>query len=227
MGLSLGVVGLFYLQNKQSAVENVNFQSYQHQNKVSKKAIATVNEPESIKVIPSKVNREIAQRKPLPNDGRGPRPLRLRRVKKEPINSQKNAYDIKINGITLKHNFYAIKNDQDIPEDYKLIEEKLGFYIVETNLTPKDGLSIVTTEDSEEYAIFTGILKIKFKNILDSGDILSEYNGRVSEDYSHIKTILFQFDQFEETMQAFSELQNNPGVERVSVELLQYQRSSK
>lgn len=226
--LSIIVCLLYVFTGPANNPDQIDFLVYQHKNQIDFAKEARLESTKNEKTSNDDKNfREIAQRRPLPNPGRTVRPKPVVHQKNPSLEIEDSEYDISKNGITLKHNIFAIKNDQQLPSEYQLIEEKLGYYIVQTQNSPKDALGVVAIEGSKHYAIFTGVLKIKFFNIEQAGDIVADFPGRVSEDYSYINTLLVQFDQFEETMLAFDELKKHPGVSGIEIELLQFQRTSK
>ena len=230
--LVFSTVALFIYQNSDSFSDSTSYLSYQKKAKlrgqIANKENDSINSDKKIK-------REIAQRRELPSrsSGSGPFPKPLRRKKKEnSINSdnryyEESEFDIQVGDLTLKHDIYALKDTEEIPDDYTIIDKKLGHYIVKTNQTPKNALGIVAVAGSKSFAIFTGVLRITLYDYEDKDVVLNDFDGNTAHSYEHLNTVLFQFDQFEKTMLAFKDLEGRAEVKKVSIELLQYQRSSK
>lgn len=227
------VIGIVWYQLNPSRNE-IQFQIFVvNQDQPKKKPL---NQISSVKKVDTKKNtdnktrpiaRSVAQRTVTPS----PREIRPRPVRRSNINF--SDFAVNLDQLPFKDGFYrfeeihAIKEGDELPSEYQLIETKLGHHIIKTNLTPSNAAAVVLPEGSQSVAIFTGVLKIKFKDYQTGQGLLNDYPGFVTEEYAYISSLLFQMDSYEQTIEAYQQLKNHPEVENVEYELLQYARVPK
>ena len=104
---------------------------------------------------------------------------------------------------------------------------KNNYYIVEGDDAPRDALRVMENANTGEYAIFTGILKVKLENMSFLDEILTSYDCVVESSYPHINVAMIKFSEYELTLKAHNELQKIEWVKRSEVELLEYSRGSR
>jgi hypothetical protein len=138
-------------------------------------------------------------------------------------------------------NFYAISPEDYLPNNYEKVQELNGLFIVKYDGEMPDGsLAIVKNGDTNNLAVFTGILRVKLKDFDQASDLIDLVNeGIVSEDQKieanlnielqHIRVGSYQFSDYEDTMFTYDILQTEPFkdlVERVNIDLIEWKRNS-
>jgi hypothetical protein len=128
---------------------------------------------------------------------------------------------------SLLENLYAIKKSEvKDTEDLNIKEEKLGYYIVSSDLSiPEDAIRVVQNQETNTYAIFTGVLKVKLNDMAVVDSVLSDFSYDIQNTYEDINLVMYKFYTFDETMDAYNSLKNNSKVNRVTIDLLEYERS--
>jgi hypothetical protein len=133
----------------------------------------------------------------------------------------------------LAEELYAIKKSKiNDPSSLNILEEKLGYYIMESDSgIEDDAIRILQNQETNTYAIFTGILKVKLKDLKDIDSIFGDTSYEIKSTYDDINVVMYKFYNFEETMEAFDSLNSTPKVNskihRVTIELLEYERTHK
>lgn len=219
-----------FLSSKDEKRDLFSFVEF-HEKPSSKEKFKTKKFPlkneKQLKKFNKKNSRNIAQVRSAPYS----REIRPRKIPQKPaleISFARNMDDIEFkNGFYRFDDIHAIKEGEPLPDEYELIEKKLGHVIIRTNFTPDNACSIVIPEGSQTMAVFTGILKIKFVNYDEGLDFVNRLNGYVSKEFDYINSILFQLDSYEDTISAYKTLKSHPDVENVDYELLQYARVPK
>ena len=133
------------------------------------------------------------------------------------------------NGMSYKKlaGFYAVKKTADNEDSYAGADYKLGYFIVASE-TPITGASVVVeNSDTGALGIFTGIIKVKLKDLNEARQILSHQDYEVSKIYDHISVVFYQFDDFDITLNSLAEFREHPGVKRANIEVLEYVRREK
>ena len=142
----------------------------------------------------------------------------------------------------LLENYFAVPKTDFVPQDLKFYQEMQGVYIVEsTNGKPIDALSVLSIEGTDRVAIFTGMLRVKFGSSssylgLDLIDYLSNYTGvdmspevSYNRDTERINIAAYHFDNYDTCTKAYSVLQalkEELDINRITIEIIEYQRSS-
>lgn len=150
---------------------------------------------------------------------------------KNKLKAQKSKYiNIGDLQISLLDDTFAVKISDIDEKQYKIIEERKGYYLVEA----KDGVSVhslpvVAVEGSSTLGIFTGVLKLKFNNYSKLETVLDgkNFDYIITQKYPGIDRAFFQFDNYSDTMSAFEELKKSQDIDTVEIEILQYQRSAR
>ena len=133
------------------------------------------------------------------------------------------------NGMSYKKlaGFYAVKKTADNEDLYAGADYKLGYFIIKSD-TPVAGASVVVeNSDTGALGIFTGIIKVKLKDLNEARQILSHQDYEVSKIYDHISVVFYQFDDFDITLNSLAEFREHPGVKRANIEVLEYVRREK
>lgn len=205
------------------------------------------NHKKTFEFTPTKVpKREVAsvqdRRHGSPSRAKN-RPIKesVQKVQNEGIQSLKDyKQSKKTGGITPKvsdlsfenQSYYLLENKfavsaQDIGTPPAGAQLKNNYYIVEADDAPRDALRVMQNANTGEYAIFTGILKVKLENMSFLDEILTNYDCVVESSYPHINVALIKFSDYELTLKVHSELQKIEWVKRSEVELLEYSRGSR
>ncbi len=125
----------------------------------------------------------------------------------------------------LENKFAVSAQDMDTPPSGAQL--KNNYYIVEGDDAPRDALRVMENANTGEYAIFTGILKVKLENMSFLDEILTSYDCVVESSYPHINVAMIKFSEYELTLKAHNELQKIEWVKRSEVELIEYSRGSR
>lgn len=150
-----------------------------------------------------------------------PRVLPIREAAKNVarLKDFKIVYGKKINGNSFIQNLSAV---EDTAENRKIHPD----YIVKNKMLlvkGSRGLSIVETPN-KELGIFTKVLSIKVKNgSVGLFDELKNYAYTIKAEFPHIKVYHIQFDQDQDTIDAYNSLKNSQFVERITIEILDHE----
>ncbi|MFT6633018.1 MAG: hypothetical protein ACJAS4_002987 [Bacteriovoracaceae bacterium] len=138
-------------------------------------------------------------------------------------------------------NFYAIFPEDYLPNNYEKVQELNGLYIIKYDGDIPDGaLSVVKNNDTNNLAIFTGILRVKLKDF-DSADGLMDLinqgivkdskkvDPEINTDLSHIRVATYKFSNYENTIFVYNILRTEAFenlVERINIDLIEWKRTS-
>lgn len=138
-------------------------------------------------------------------------------------------------------NFYAILPEDYLPNNYEKVQELNGLYIVKYDGEIPDGaLSVVKNKDTNNLAIFTGILRVKLADFDLANGLMDLVNQGIVEDskkvdpevntsLGHIRVVTYKFSDYENTIFVYNILRTEPFeklVERVNIDLIEWKRSS-
>lgn len=140
---------------------------------------------------------------------------------------------------SLVENYIAVPADDSIPYD-KRVKEFNNTYIIKfdgDNLPP-EAKAVVLNKGTGNFAIFTGILRVKLSQYSMKEDIINRLNNGVSDsaqivspkitdEHENIQVATYKFDSYEQTMFVFKTLQTEPfqaDVKRVNIDLIEWSR---
>ena len=121
--------------------------------------------------------------------------------------------------------FYAIANTEENRKIYPEAQIKLGYIIVESETPITDALAVVENADTGHLGIFTGILKVKLKDMQDVDQVIEHNQYEIEITHDHISLVQYRIDDIALALKTHEELTSNPKVKRVSLEILEYQRT--
>lgn len=117
---------------------------------------------------------------------------------------------------------YAI-DEKDIRPSDKIIDKKFSKVIVYSETFIDNSLRVVAT-DNVQFAIFTGVISIKLKDTFSILDVLENTDFKIQSELDYIKTYQVQFASKDDTLEIYDSLKSDPRVDRVSLEILKYER---
>ncbi len=160
---------------------------------------------------------------------------RYHQYKKEGIQFRGNSY-------VLATDVFAVPKDAYFPNNLPIIEEKYGVYLVysEDGVAPADSYEVVFNQSSGKFAIYTGIMRITFKdghtNLAESivDTVAQENNYSVLYSYDDTELYMrkgkYEFDSYEEGSFIYKTIQNSSQyenfIEKISIEFVENQRDA-
>jgi hypothetical protein len=120
--------------------------------------------------------------------------------------------------------FYAIKDSPENRKNYPEHQEKLSYLIVKSQTPVLESLPVVENENTGHLGVFTGILKVKLKDINDSDFIIGHNNYQVVKRYEHIHIAHYHIEDVALAISTHQTLLQNPKVLRATLEILEYSR---
>jgi len=130
-------------------------------------------------------------------------------------------------------NIYAVKKTPDSTLIYDGADIKNGHFIVESEDPIDDAFPVVENTDTGNLGIFIGVLKLTVRDFKLLYGMVDEPNlsdrnvvFRVDE-IPEIKAGYFYFSRPMEATEVYEKLFNHENVKRISLDVLEYERSSK
>ena len=140
---------------------------------------------------------------------------------------------------SLVKNYIAVPADESIPYD-KRVKEFNNTYIIkfDGDNPPPEAKAVVLNKGTGNFAIFTGVLRVKLseysmkeeiidrlnKGVSDSAQVVSP---KITDEHENIQVATYQFDNYEQTMFVYKTLQTEPfqdDVKRVNIDLIEWSR---
>ena len=190
-----------------------------------------VSEPSKDEVVEQGFDEMIAKNKVV----KAQLKARYHQNKKEAIQFRDNQY-------VLATDVFAVPKDAYFPNNLPIIEEKYGVYLVysEDGVPPADSLEVVYNQSSGKFAIYTGIMRITFKegntdlakSMIDVVARDNNYSVLYSYDDSelYMRKGKYEFDSYEEGSFIYKAIQNSSQyddiIEKISIELVENQRDA-
>ncbi len=125
----------------------------------------------------------------------------------------------------LVENLFAVRRTAETESIFDLKDYKLGHYIV---ADPKGfETNAVVVSESGRLGIFTGVLRLKLKNMDDIDTLFVAYKYSVEERLDYIQSALLKFESYEEAVKAYEMSLKSEKVRRSSLEVLDVERRAK
>lgn len=127
---------------------------------------------------------------------------------------------------SLVDEFMALENTPENIASYPHARELGAYLLVERAQAPGHAQKVVRNLESGGYAVFTGVVKVKTRDVLMFEYLAKKYDGEIVQEYEHIQTVFLRFDEYEQTLEALEALRAEAGVIMADLEILEHWRQN-
>ncbi len=123
--------------------------------------------------------------------------------------------------------YYAIVSKNLSFYDYdEVIETKGIFTIVKSSESPKNGYKIVENSKTGELGLFTGDLKVMYKDEYNH-ELFSDFDYINVKTYESIKLAIYHFDSSKNALLAMAKHSSNPLIKKIDFEIIEHFKSAR